>query len=198
MTARAAVTGIVLAGGRSTRFGRDKLAEPLGGRPLVRHAIDAIRPMVTDVIVVLAPGVTGPSPGDEHVVNDSEPFEGPLAGLLVGLEAATEPLAIVVAGDMPTLVPAVLEMLLDARDDQAVDAATLADEGARRPLPVALRVGAATPATGDLLEQGQRSLRALLARLRTATIPEESWRRADPEGATLRDVDRPEDLPGSP
>jgi molybdopterin-guanine dinucleotide biosynthesis protein A len=198
MTARAAVTGIVLAGGRSTRFGRDKLAEPLGGRPLVRHAIDAIRPMVTDVIVVLAPGVTGPSRADERVVNDREPFEGPLAGLLVGLEAATEPLAIVVAGDMPGLVPAVLEMLLDALDDDAVEAATLAHEGARRPLPVAVRVGAATAATGDLLEQGQRSLRALLGRLTTATIPEESWRRVDPDGATLRDVDRPEDLPARP
>ena len=39
------VTGLVLAGGRSSRFGRDKLAEPIDGRPLLWHAIDAVRPL---------------------------------------------------------------------------------------------------------------------------------------------------------
>jgi molybdopterin-guanine dinucleotide biosynthesis protein A len=118
-----------------------------------------------------------------------------LAGLLVGLEAAGEPLAIVVAGDMPTLIPEVLATLVDALDDETVDAAALVLDGAARPLPVALRVGAATAAATELLGQGRRSLRALLARLRTTTIDEEAWRRLDPDGATLRDVDRPEDLP---
>jgi molybdopterin-guanine dinucleotide biosynthesis protein A len=43
--------GIVLAGGRSTRFGSDKLAASLDGVPLVRRAVDALA-AVTD-------GVTG-------------------------------------------------------------------------------------------------------------------------------------------
>ena len=41
---RVTVAAIVLAGGRSSRFGRDKLAEPVDGRPLLDHAIDAVRP----------------------------------------------------------------------------------------------------------------------------------------------------------
>ena len=37
-----AVSAIVLAGGASTRFGRDKLAEPVDGRPLLHHAAEAV------------------------------------------------------------------------------------------------------------------------------------------------------------
>ena len=43
MTARR-VTGLVLAGGRSSRFGRDKLAERIDGRTLLDSAIDGVTP----------------------------------------------------------------------------------------------------------------------------------------------------------
>ena len=52
------ISVIVLAGGRSRRFGRDKLAEPVDGRPLLHHAIDAVRPIATEIIVVAAPGAS--------------------------------------------------------------------------------------------------------------------------------------------
>jgi molybdopterin-guanine dinucleotide biosynthesis protein A len=35
----------ILAGGRSSRFGRDKLAEPIDGQPLLSRVIDAVRPI---------------------------------------------------------------------------------------------------------------------------------------------------------
>ena len=50
------VSAVVLAGGRSVRFGRDKLAEPIDGRPLLHHAIDAVRPVAPEIIVVAARG----------------------------------------------------------------------------------------------------------------------------------------------
>ena len=50
------IGAIVLAGGRSSRFGRDKLAEIVDGRPLLDHAIDAVRAVATDIVVVVAPG----------------------------------------------------------------------------------------------------------------------------------------------
>ena len=57
------VSAVILAGGRSSRFGRDKLAEPIDGRTLLRHVIDAVRPLATETIVVAAPGGDPVAPG---------------------------------------------------------------------------------------------------------------------------------------
>src|SRR5437016_12699169 len=51
--------GIVLAGGRSVRFGRDKLAEPLDGSPILNHAIKGLSEVCADVELVLTPGREG-------------------------------------------------------------------------------------------------------------------------------------------
>ena len=48
--------GIMLAAGAGSRFGGDKLLAPLHGRPLVLHAVDALRPAVTEIIAVVRPG----------------------------------------------------------------------------------------------------------------------------------------------
>ena len=200
MTTRAA-SAIVLAGGRSSRFGRDKLAELVDGRPLVAHAVEAVRAVAGDVVLVLGPDAPA---SDElgvravRAVRDPRPFEGPLAGLATGLEAVREPVTLVVGGDMPGLVPEVLAALLAALDDEAVEAVVLGLDHVPRPLPLAVRVGAATVAAGELLARGERSLRELLRVLRTSELPEADWRRLDPSAASLRDVDRPEDLPAAP
>ena len=101
------IGAIVLAGGRSSRFGRDKLAEIIDGRPLLDHAIDAVRAVATDIVVVVAPGTMLPVPPGVRIAEDPVAFEGPLAGLAAGL-AALDPAVdrlIVVGGDMPSLVP---------------------------------------------------------------------------------------------
>ena len=197
-----AASAIVLAGGRSSRFGRDKLAEPLDGRPLVEHALLAVSAVAGDVIVMVPPvgealRWSRPGPGAKvRVIRDPEPFGGPLVALLAGLERAKEPYALVVGGDMPRLARAVLETLLrglDAAPD--IDAVVLTLRGRRQPLPAAFRVGATTPVARRLLADGERSLAAVLAALRTRALPEAGWRSLDPGAATLLDVDRPEDLP---
>ena len=44
------VSGVVLAGGASRRFGRDKRAEPVAGVPLLRRAVDAVTEVSDDVV----------------------------------------------------------------------------------------------------------------------------------------------------
>src|SRR5215510_2774451 len=46
------VMGFVTAGGRSSRMGRDKAWLELGGRPMIAHVLDALRPVVTDIAVI--------------------------------------------------------------------------------------------------------------------------------------------------
>jgi molybdopterin-guanine dinucleotide biosynthesis protein A len=200
------VSAIVLAGGRSSRFGRDKLAEPIDGRTLLGHAIEAVRPFATEIIVVVAPGSTTiPTvPAAVIVVHDTVAFEGPLAGLLSGLGAAREPVALVVGGDMPSLIGAVLEAMLaelgapgpsdgpDALD--GTQAVILEHDGRPRPLPMAVRREPALAAADRLIGAGERRLRALAAALTAHVIAESTWRPMDPGGLTMRDVDTPADL----
>jgi molybdopterin-guanine dinucleotide biosynthesis protein A len=198
-------SGIVLAGGRSSRFGRDKLAEPLDGRPLLHHAIRALASVCTEVIVVTpAGGSTVALPSDLpvplHVVTDGTSFGGPLLGLAAGAAAANEWWLVVVGGDMPALEPVVLRTMLrevagrPGDRNGAGQGAALERDGAAQRLPLALHRGAAIAAAGDLTASGERSLRVLLDALDLRVVPEEAWRRLDPDARTLHDVDVPADM----
>jgi molybdopterin-guanine dinucleotide biosynthesis protein A len=193
MTGR--IGAIVLAGGKSSRFGRDKLAEPLLGRPLLHHAVAAVQAVATDVIVVVAPEATIDPPGDARVVHDARAFEGPLAGLAAGL-AALDPAVdrlVVVAGDMPSLEPTVLARLIEALGP-STEVAVLELDGRALPLPMALRPAEAMAVARRLLASGERRLRALPEALAAHVIEEATWRLDDPGGATLRDIDTQADL----
>lgn len=189
------VSAVILAGGRSSRFGRDKLAEPIDGQPLLRHTISAVRPFATEILVIAAPDAVLALPAGVTLVHDRVAFDGPLAGLLAGLEAAREPIALVVGGDMPTLVGAVLEMMLAALDvPDAPEAVVLEHDGLARPLPMVMRREPALAAADRLVSDGERRLRMLAEALTTRIVPESTWRALDPDALTLHDIDTPADL----
>lgn len=197
-----AASAIVLAGGRSSRFGRDKLAEPLGGRRLLDHAVAAVAAVAREVLVLVPPVGDAPVLAARPdaavpvvVLRDPEPFGGPLVAVLAGLERAREPFVLVVGGDMPTLSVDVLAAMLRRLEASSADGVMLGYRGRSEPLPAAFRVGAATPAARRLLGAGVRSLHSLRGALRIVELAEMEWRPLDPIAATLRDVDRPEDLP---
>lgn len=210
---RAVVTGIVLAGGRSSRFGGDKLAAPIDGAPLLWRPIRALAAAgCGSIVVVLAPGHADPPlPADLgldlRLVHDPESFGGPLVGLRAGLAAATGSLAIVVAGDQPGLQPALLRVLVEAYaaptdaglpGGRSPSAVVLVDpSGVVRPLPCALARERAAGTADRLLAGGERRLRALIAALEPREVPEVVWRSADPGASWTLDVDRQEDLPAS-
>ena len=162
---------------------------------MLDHAIAAVEQVAGTVLVVAPPDSVPAMASDARLVHDSHAFEGPLAGLATGLKAMDPGLEhiIVVGGDMPTLVPAVLRRLLGALETH--EAAVLADDAGPRPLPIALRRSAAAPALERLLSTGERRLRALLVELDVVVVPPATWRQDDPEGVTLRDIDVPGDLP---
>jgi molybdopterin-guanine dinucleotide biosynthesis protein A len=188
------VTAIVLAGGRSSRFGRDKLAEPIDGRPLLDHAIASVRDLAAEILVVAAPDADPVLPEGATLVHDPVAFEGPLAGLLAGLRAATEPVVLVVGGDMPSLVGAVLVSMLVALDTSRGEAVALHHEGRIRPLPLVLRRDAALATAERLFAGGERRLRVLPETLATHVMAEITWRALDPDARTIRDIDTPADL----
>jgi molybdopterin-guanine dinucleotide biosynthesis protein A len=169
----------------------------VGGQTVLDAAIRGAGGVATDVVVVLAPDddrVLGDA--SVRVTRDGEPFGGPLIGLLAGLEAVDQPLAVVAGGDMPRLRPEVLELMLRTLlgADQAFGAVILERRGRTEPLPAALRTGLATDVVRRLVADGERSLRSLFERLSTRAIDEALWRPLDPDGSTLFDVDEAGDL----
>ncbi len=207
MTGSRSPVGIVLAGGRSSRFGRDKLAEPIDGEPLLWRPIRALAAAgCVEILIVIPP--TGGEPDRPpdvappiRLVRDREAFGGPLVGAWSGLAAVTERrsdgAALIVAGDQPSLVPAVLADLVE-RVRAGRQAAALADPSGRmRPLPMALAVAPAMVAATALLDSGERRLRALPTLLEADVVPLAIWRRLDPSAGTLDDVDEPTDLASS-
>ncbi len=214
------IVGVVLAGGRSSRFGRDKLAEPIDGQPLLWRPIRALAAAGCHGVVVVIgpagpepelPADLDPAPPDPGAARspvgrdrpfvafsrDPEPFGGPLVGLrsaLATIGALDLAVALVVGGDQPTLEPAVLGDL--ARRVRAGSAAAvLADgDGVTRPLPFALDVARGLDAADRLLAAGRRRLRDLIDDLGAEVVERVVWSSLDPVGTTLADIDEPGDL----
>ena len=187
----------MLAGGRSRRFGRDKLAEEYQGRPLLQHPVLRLLEVCDRVVVVLSPDAEEPPmPAGASVefARDALEDEGPLRGLSAGLEVANAEWVVLAGGDMPDLQPPVLLEMLRAALETGVVAVSLADHGEERPLPCVLRSAPAAEAVGALLQAGRRSLRDLLAAVSAVVIDEPTWTALDPERRTLIDVDQPTDV----
>jgi molybdenum cofactor guanylyltransferase len=91
--------GAVLAGGRSSRMGRDKALIDLGPRRLIEVAIDALwQAGATDVVVVGGDGDAITALG-HHWVADRHRGEGPLGGIITALDAAADDPVVVLACD---------------------------------------------------------------------------------------------------
>jgi molybdopterin-guanine dinucleotide biosynthesis protein A len=191
------VAGLVLAGGRSRRFGRDKLREELGGVPILDRALGRVAEVCQDLIVVLAPDAPEPPPPEGltvRFVRDSVGDEGPLRGIASGLAATDAEWVVVAGGDMPDLIPAVLSVTLRRGEEGEADAIALHDGDRPRPLPCVLRRAPALKAATSLLEDGRRSVHELLEAVPLVVIDEATWTALDPERRTLVDVDEPGDL----
>jgi molybdopterin-guanine dinucleotide biosynthesis protein A len=117
-------SGVIVAGGRSTRFGdADKAVAALAGTPMIRRVADCIEPVVDELVVncrddqraAIAEALEG---YERPVVFalDPEPDLGPLAGILTGLDAASDEYAFVVACDMPFVDASFVDFLFDAAD----------------------------------------------------------------------------------
>ena len=190
-------SAIVLAGGRSRRFGADKMAADIDGVPLLHHAIRAAAGVCDEVLVVGAPsGLPVELPEGlasvPVVVLDIDAYQGPLVALIDAAASASRERLLLVGGDMPDVVPAVLRRLLTWGAES--EGACLISGDWVQPLPMGLDRAATLARGRELVEAGERSLRALISALAVEQLPEAEWRAFDPKAMSLHDIDRPEDL----
>lgn len=193
-TAGPAVSGVVLAGGRSRRLGRDKAVEPFLGQPLVRRVIDRLAQVTQEIVVVVADAARGqalPLEPIHRVALDRYPDGGSLGGIFSGLTAARHPWALVVSCDMPFLNPGLLRHMLSLRED--ADAVVPVVDG--RPEPThALYSRACLPHIEARLQAGELKISGFFDQVRVKYLQEAEAQRFDPEGLSFFNVNTPEDL----
>ena len=111
-------SAIILAGGFSSRFGQDKSVLKLKGKPLIKYAIDAVKQIVNEVIIVtnsqeradIYAKLIG---SNVKFAIDIDEAKGPLVGAVTGFEQASGKYALLLPSDMPFVSREVIELLFD-------------------------------------------------------------------------------------
>lgn len=193
---REGLTAAVIAGGAARRMGTDKRAILVDGIPLLTRSVAAVSRVADEVLVSTTRGrpVSVDLPG-VRVVEDRVPDGGPLAGIEAALAAASNPLVLVVAADMPWLAEGLLELLVTrARDASDAGAVAIRSDRGLEPLLAVYRRKTLTVVTG-LVDSGEHRVGHLLEMVVTVAVPPEEWRRVDPDGRSLVNLNAPDDLP---
>jgi molybdopterin-guanine dinucleotide biosynthesis protein A len=94
------ITGAFLIGGKSKRFGRDKVVYPIGREVLSQKAIDIVKTVAKDIILI---GHPRKELSHYKTVEDLVPGSGPLGGIYTALSVAKTEYVFVFAADMPFL-----------------------------------------------------------------------------------------------
>lgn len=94
---------VILAGGKSSRMGRDKAWLEIGGRSLLARQIDCVRAAGAREVFISGRRETDYSPLGCPVLADEFTEAGPLAGIAAALAALSEPLLLVLAVDMANM-----------------------------------------------------------------------------------------------
>lgn len=169
-------------------MGSDKASLPFGAETLVQRVVGVVG-SVTDEVVVVG-RVNATVPASTRVIADPVDGRGPLAGLLTGLDAVDARHVVLVACDLPLLVPAVVVRLLELVGD--ADACVPRIDGIEMPA-CAVYATRVREHARQQLASGDRSLRGLLDRLQVRWVSAEELRDVDPDLRSFLDCDTPED-----
>jgi molybdopterin-guanine dinucleotide biosynthesis protein A len=168
-------------------MGQDKALLPFGDVPMAARIHGLLSEVFPKVLVVGHADFPLP---EASRIPDRHPGRGPLEALASGLEAVEEPQVLLAACDMPFLNPALLRFLAE----QVMDAEALVPCSARGPEPLlAVYSRRLLPALRARDAADGLSMRRFLAGIRVREIPVGVLRRFDPELASFRNLNRPED-----
>lgn len=144
------ISAVLLAGGMSTRMGRDKAALPFGGGTLLTVQRGKLRALgITDVLV---------SGYGDGMIPDAVPGCGPLGGLAACLPRIRNPRALVISVDVPLVSETTLRALIAAH----TGGVTILRHGERTEPLIAVYDAALGEAAQTLLAQDRRAVRVLL------------------------------------
>lgn len=184
------IAAIVLAAGRAQRFGACKQLVQLNGKPLLQHALDALRASnVDDIIVVLGAHADEIKREihfeRERVIVNADYADGMSTSIQAGLRAIDADAALIVLGDQPFVSPRTIDLLIDEHRRTRAGFVIPTHEG-RRGNPVLVD----RSLFAELMKlRGDVGCRAIFADYAAAIVSIET----DDRGI-LTDIDTPDDL----
>jgi molybdopterin-guanine dinucleotide biosynthesis protein A len=160
------ITGIILAGGKSSRMGTNKALLQYEGVTFIQHIINIMKPLVNQIIIVGRP--------EEYTdysykcVDDIYSNSGPVAGIHAGLEHSTTPYNMVLSCDVPLITEPILKELIEHIDENK-DVVLIESNGQAHPL-IAIYQRQCKDLFDDLLHRGEKRLLSALDRLNVKTL----------------------------
>ena len=192
------VAAFILAGGFSSRMGREKGLLEFGGEPLIARTARLIEPLVTKVTVVGSPerySVLGLCTiADQNIASreGDEVVRTPLVGIATALSATIAPWNLILACDLPYLTAVWLEWLLARAVDSGAQVVMPRTSGGLEPLAAVYRKECYAPIAAAL-ERSVRKVTDVTAECRTECLIESEWKKHDPENRVLRNMNTPAD-----
>ena len=186
-------TGLILAGGRSLRMGRDKTALKLGGMTLLARAVDRVRQAGGEPLVLGPPRSHAEVSGSRQIdENDraSGGRGGPLFALRRGLQECGTRLALALACDVPLVPVPLLRFLVE--EAERYDAVVPRAAGELQVLTAAYTISC-LEAIDRKLHSGGRAVHNLLSCVRTRVVEADELLAFGGEGVFLN-INTPEDL----
>ncbi|KAB8131800.1 molybdenum cofactor guanylyltransferase [Gracilibacillus oryzae] len=165
------ITGVILAGGESRRFGKPKAFAKYRGKEFYLHSIEAMGHITSKVSIIAKKEHFPFYSNDFHVLEDVKTFRGlgPLAGLYTIMDYEDSEWYMTLPVDTPRVNEAVLKTLLPCQNE-AVQAYVPIVNDRIQPL-VAIYHHSAKQTIYDLLVNGKRSMRDLLNNIHVKYIP---------------------------
>jgi molybdopterin-guanine dinucleotide biosynthesis protein A len=190
---------LLLAGGASARFGRNKAVAELKGKPLLTHVAHVAAQVAGEVVVAIGTESSIYAykkllPASAHVVKDRFRVKTPLVGILTGFQEMQSEYSVVLSCDTPFVKGDVLRLLFRkaARSDAAIPKWP---NGDIEPLQAVYKVRSAIPAAKLALSRHEFRNVDMIKRLgRVTYVPVREINRIDRGLITFFNVNRPSDL----
>ncbi|MFA5019437.1 MAG: molybdenum cofactor guanylyltransferase MobA [Methylobacter sp.] len=172
MNSQTKVAGVILAGGRARRMNnQDKGLVNFNGRPMVSYAIAALAPVVGCVFINANRNIDQYRQFGWPVISDqTDSFDGPLAGILTAMIHADADVLVVIPCDSPLIKTEHLQKLLLTRAEHNADVAVAFDGTRLHPVFLAIKTALQT-SLQEYLADGQRKVEVWLA--------QQNWVRVD-------------------
>lgn len=188
------VSCIALAGGKSTRLGRNKLVEPVGDRILFHRVLDVLSLLGREVIIVASPSSSLPDISGypkTRIVNDLYPGQGLLGGIYTGLAASESTYNFVVASDMPFLNLDLMQYMLNIAEGSDLVAYR---EGARFEPLHAVYSRNCIDAITELLQRKNVRIIEMVERVKTRYLTPEEILGSDPLRLSFFNINTEDEL----
>ncbi len=187
------IASIILAGGKNLRLGRNKALEIIGGKRLIERAIERLKPLTNQVLIVTSQEqVDLPVAGRAEILVDLYPGKGPLGGIYTGLRASRSSHSIVVACDMPFLNTELLRYMVELFGD--FDAVVPRLEAGRMEPLHAIYSKSCLDNMKKRLERNQLGVDSFLSTVRVSYVERAECQRLDPQLLSFFNINYQSDL----